>query len=334
MQNRDEFDDLFDESYSRQSAQYGQQRQSLLGRIFPALTGGHVGQGAKPVLAATMFFGLATVLGVVLWMSYPKSGSDSEIVAAPIIRADASPIKAAPEDKGGMVVPFQESTIFETLEASNEFGGEPENLLDSEEQSMAALDDQASALNAVEPAAGAVGYAMEDYVDVAERLAREKTKVDASGAIDITARPVKRNVAVIEQEQVASVPSPVAKPVITAKVDDKKSDDMRAATELSKVEPAAGVQEFKERKPLVAGTHFVQLGSLRSEEAAKVSWSRLQDQFPAELENLNLNIQQADLGERGMYYRVQAGPISKLQAGDVCRAVEAKKPGGCLVVKR
>jgi hypothetical protein len=46
-----------------------------------------------------------------------------------------------------------------------------------------------------------------------------------------------------------------------------------------------------------------------------------------------LRIQEADLGAKGTYYRAQGGPLSEDKAQAICKAITAKKPGGCLVVR-
>ncbi|MCB1721141.1 MAG: SPOR domain-containing protein [Alphaproteobacteria bacterium] len=39
------------------------------------------------------------------------------------------------------------------------------------------------------------------------------------------------------------------------------------------------------------------------------------------------------MGERGTYYRIQAGPMSRASASDICDSIKAQKPGGCLVTQ-
>lgn len=44
-------------------------------------------------------------------------------------------------------------------------------------------------------------------------------------------------------------------------------------------------------------------------------------------------MQEASL-DRGTFYRIQAGPISKDSADEICREIKAITPVGCLVVKK
>ena len=108
-------------------------------------------------------------------------------------------------------------------------------------------------------------------------------------------------------------PPPAAKP------------ERAAAAKVAKIEPASGT---------LKGDFYVQLGSLRSRADAEKSWKDDQAVFPGVLGNLDLKVQEADLGAKGTYYRVQGGPVDQESAKSICKAVEAKKPGGCLVVRR
>jgi len=67
----------------------------------------------------------------IIWVAYPHGqGGDVSLSAVPLIRADTTPLRRAPDDPGGMSIPFQDSTVFDRLE-----DGEPasnvENLLET-----------------------------------------------------------------------------------------------------------------------------------------------------------------------------------------------------------
>lgn len=125
-----------------------------------------------------------------------------------------------------------------------------------------------------------------------------------------------------EDEKVAAVPAPAVKP----------EPDAAETARAVKTEPAAGTPKA-ETTPKT-GDYYVQLGSLKSRADAEKAWKDNQAAFPAQLGGLTLRVQEADLGAKGTYYRVQGGPLAQSEAAAVCNAVVAKKPGGCLVVKR
>jgi cell division septation protein DedD len=104
---------------------------------------------------------------------------------------------------------------------------------------------------------------------------------------------------------------------------DKKDSPNAAAA--ASVEPAAGAA-------VTPGSYFVQLASVKSRDGADSEWGKLQKSFGS-LNGLDYRVQEANLGDRGTFYRIQAGPMSKTSAGDICDAIKAQKPGGCLVVQ-
>ena len=84
---------------------------------------------------------------------------------------------------------------------------------------------------------------------------------------------------------------------------------------------------------LAAGDYFVQLASVRSDEGARQEWARLQKAHPALLGDLALAVQRADLGDRGIYYRIRTGPFpNRATAQDMCAQIKAAKLD-CLVVR-
>jgi hypothetical protein len=79
-----------------------------------------------------------------------------------------------------------------------------------------------------------------------------------------------------------------------------------------------------------AGAALVQLSSQKSEEAALSAYKGLQRRFPGILASYHANIQRADLGDRGIYYRVRVGPFSAADADRLCQDLKAAG-GDCLI---
>jgi hypothetical protein len=77
----------------------------------------------------------------------------------------------------------------------------------------------------------------------------------------------------------------------------------------------------------------VQLASITSRSAADAEWKKLQSAFSAQLSASSFRVQEANLGEKGTYFRIQAGPYTEAQAKSVCESIKAQKPGGCLIVR-
>jgi hypothetical protein len=78
----------------------------------------------------------------------------------------------------------------------------------------------------------------------------------------------------------------------------------------------------------------VQLAALRARNSAPPAWARLQKAHPMLLGDKELAVQEVDLGERGIFYRVQAGFFpDRAGASALCQALKARQQD-CLVVKR
>ena len=81
-----------------------------------------------------------------------------------------------------------------------------------------------------------------------------------------------------------------------------------------------------------AGTRL-QLGSLRSEDAARQEWERIKRKNSDLLGSLSATPVRADLGDKGVYYRIQTGPVADPAAAErICG--ELKLRGiGCIIAR-
>jgi len=85
-------------------------------------------------------------------------------------------------------------------------------------------------------------------------------------------------------------------------------------------------------QPSPSGRFRVQLASFNSGEKAGAEGERLQRRHPELLGNLELTVQSAEL-ERGVFHRIQAGPLTYSQANSLCGALKRQNQP-CLVVNR
>jgi len=73
-----------------------------------------------------------------------------------------------------------------------------------------------------------------------------------------------------------------------------------------------------------AGGIWVQLASLRDEKGAASEWSRLSKKYPAALKGMEPKVDKADLGEKGIWFRLRAGPYAdKAAAEQACKSLLA-----------
>jgi hypothetical protein len=97
------------------------------------------------------------------------------------------------------------------------------------------------------------------------------------------------------------------------------------APEPAAEEPAAAIP---------ADAYRIQLAAVRTEAGARETWAEMQAKYPQLLSEMTLYIEQIDLGsDKGIYFRVQAGPLdSNTAANKLCGEVTARGQA-CLVVR-
>lgn len=82
------------------------------------------------------------------------------------------------------------------------------------------------------------------------------------------------------------------------------------------------------------GRYRLQLTAVRSAEAAEREWQRLRRAHGDLLGQLTRSIEQADLGSKGVFYRLRVGPIPDMEAArKLCDALTQRKEA-CLIVRR
>jgi hypothetical protein len=105
-----------------------------------------------------------------------------------------------------------------------------------------------------------------------------------------------------------------------------------AATSAPKAPPKPAAKETPAAAPaksIPAGPVRIQLASLRTPEAAKEEWGRLKREHPELLGRLTAVAVKADLGDKGVWYRVQTQVFDDAAAADRLCADLKKQNVGC-----
>lgn len=283
------------------------------------------------------------LLGLIVWGSYPDEDSaNGERV--PIVRADAGDYKTTPENPGGMEIPYRDSTVFS---AGTQTHTGTENILaDSTSEQPVPRSQLFAGLNTegepVDSEGQQVAMAEETIGHIAEEphhdeMAKAADIEPAASSDDVvqeaigsTATAKVEEVVPPAQEKLAAVvpaPAPVKKAEPAAKSKAEKS----AAASVAKIEPAAGAASTA-AKAVTPGGYYVQVGAVRSQSGASGEWSKIQAKYSA-LGGLKYRTQEANLGAKGVFYRIQAGPMSKESADSICGRMKSQTPGACLVTK-
>ncbi len=315
-------------------------------------------------IKSPLFIGTALVITGAIFVSF--MGSDSpdgyDQGDIPIVKADVMPFKVVPVDAGGMEIPNRESTVYSTMrEASLDESAPVESLLGDQAEPMdklakfaaeveandAFISDTVSKekVEAVEVRASAVESLIPAKTVKVEKASdtinKDKNFYDAGSSPETLAfvrsvldRKDKKMTGGTRDITASLVPAKKQAPASVALVAAEDTGILNpvAAPRLAGIQPAAGVEAPRTSAPSPA-TYYVQLGSVTSEEGARSEWKRLMRSFSAELTGMDHRVKQADLGERGIYYRIQAGPMSREMASEMCSSIKAQKPGGCLVTR-
>jgi tetratricopeptide (TPR) repeat protein len=88
----------------------------------------------------------------------------------------------------------------------------------------------------------------------------------------------------------------------------------------------AAAKEAEERKKPSGPRPGVHLASYRSEQQADRGWTQIVGAHKALLEGLDHEISKVNLGRKGTYFRLKAGPLSSAQAAkDMCQKLKARR---------
>jgi len=125
---------------------------------------------------------------------------------------------------------------------------------------------------------------------------------------------------------IAAAPAAPAQPTPAAPAPSPQSAQAAPAAQPPQIATAPAA--------VAAGTGYrLQIASVRTPEAAQQEWQRLQRQNNDLLGGLAYAAERADLGDRGVFYRIQAGPIADgASAEQICAALRQRNVG-CMLVK-
>jgi hypothetical protein len=266
-----------------------------------------------------------------LWFAYTEgmrhavSAKDSADI--PLIQADTRPFKLKPQNPGGMQRPDRDLLIY----------GEPrpqvEHLLPPPEQPMARptpppaapplSPPQASTAVAALPAAAPSSPTQSPGPP--DQVRGRGGEGNRGGAPTLASPPSATASAAHENAQIGRPQAPGAAPQPGPDWIAQKIEQIATAN-LPK--PAAAWTSSAR-----AGRLWLQLGAVRSESLARGEWQRLKRNNRDLLGNLSGVAVRADLGDKGVYYRIQAGPIADPSTADrVCGALRQRHLA-CMIVR-
>lgn len=233
----------------------------------------------------------------------------------PLIMADKSPVRFKPEDPGGMRIPNRDKTVYNTISSDKELpkvvrirpgAEEPidREIIKKGEINVAELLDE-------------IGENMpktleEKISELPKELPKEKL---------VKAEPEMKELLVKKQE-LMSRDVKLPKEELKLNLDNINIIPVPRGAGKAIVVPKKDESGFK-----------VQLGSYKSENDVTTNWKRIKKKYPSLLSGADLYMQKADLGSKGVFYRLQVGRFKKeSEVRNICQKLTEKKQG-CFVVK-
>ena len=312
--------------------------------------------------------GMSIVFAVAAWYALERSDMQDEAAAEiPLIKADTGEMKEKPKDPGGLKIPNQDKLVFERITpkpvapAAGKLAPAPEEPIvkapstenletpaapvianKTQMEEVVAPPAPVKAMKQPEAPAAVATHAASPTPPAPPAIAN-KAKIKAAKAVEVVKAPVKTVMAeaakmaaktesLLPKAKVtpkakaleATLPTPKVAPVTAPKIAQKTV----AAAPTKAVKSAKSV---KSAKPITKG-YRIQMAAYRKSALAAAAWQRLQKAHGGVLGQLSGHTEKADLGKRGVFYRVQAGFFGNAaSARAACAKLKAKKQD-CIIV--
>lgn len=233
---------------------------------------------------------ILTVFGMIVFFSYRfgiREGQARESV--PVISAD--PGNTRTELDFAATTNPREQEVYDTLN-----GARPAEVL----ADARAGRDPLEGFSETASAAGESGTAAVNKAENVIASAVKDTVKDTAAA-----RPAPVTTPEVKVAETKPAPKPRPKPVTTTNASTRAVPSVASANPLS-------------------GSHVVQVGAFRSNAEAAGYYDKLRARLGSVIANKSDHIQRADLGAKGVYYRLQVGPFSsKEDATAYCNRLKA-----------
>jgi cell division septation protein DedD len=268
-----------------------------------------------PILAVV---GLMVFFAIV-WFAWTSNQTTTGEGGMPLIKADNTPIKMRPEQPGGMAVPHQDKLIYDRLKADtgNSETAAVERLLPPPENPLPRPEAPPPPEAIEEPSAA-------DPPPTASvaPVPQPPPPVAAPPAPPVAATPAPPPV-------VAARPAPPSPPPQAAAPPRAVTPPPPAPAQTAALPPPSAPPAASSG----GGSFRLQIASVKSEDAARAEFQRLQKRYPEALGGLGVAYVRVDLGEKGIYYRVQAGPVDEARATSICSSLKSQSVG-CILVRQ
>lgn len=247
-----------------------------------------------PLLIVLALLVLAMFAGVV-WLAYTQGVARGR-GETPVLAAANGPERVTPQQPGGTNVPYQGFKIYEQ---------------------PAPPDDAAEA----PPPASAPASAPVAQTPAPAASAPKPAPSVAAPSPAPAAQPPKSVASIIQQSQTP----PAIRPTVPATPTGPATGAPRS------IVPAAPAPAATAPKPAASGGVALQIGAFKTRAEADAAWRAYSGKHAALLKGYGPDIQEADLGDKGTWYRLRiAGFGDREMASALCDRLKADG-GGCFL---
>mgnify|MGYP002628096534 CR=1 FL=1 len=294
------------------------------------------------------------VIGIAVWQGAGMlSGGGENAGGVPVFQASVDPFKHRPDDPGGMDVPNQNVTVYDTLDAEESNDG-MEQLLPEPEEPIAIVEETAEVDDGV--------------IDVGNTPTAEVQEPEAGADAIFTADQVSELVDQALTQTQGDIPVPQEKPAVPASAlaaaDTSTGDgdavaqtdtgnglsfadvaaalDGNAAAVPQTSEPAqadtveetvtATVDPAVEAPVAGSGSYWVQIAAYSTREAAAAAWERLARSNADLLGSTSPRVMETTVAGTTLH-RLQVGEFaSEAQAQSLCDDLQKRTGDQCMIV--
>lgn len=270
-----------------------------------------VARWVPPVVVLTALGGFI----LLAWYAYQAGTQSVDEKDLMVVEADNTPIKEKPEDPGGMQFPNKDKMIFETFSNQTEQHPKVERLMPEPEEPVAVKSETTTTF-------------------VNEKVQEESPKEN-----ELTQAEKKEFVKQATLEKDPTSEASGVKSYRKGETEEKTEPEVKVieAKPEPKTEPKQETQvqpkPQREVKPAAGGKMVVQLGAYRSHDEAESNWKKIQDKNSSMLSGRSHVIVRADLGTKGVFYRLRIPGFSDMgSAQDFCHKLSARGQA-CMATK-
>ena len=259
----------------------------------------------------------------------PAAGSN-----IPVIKPDEKPIKTkpGPGDRGGMEVPNQDKLVYQDL-GKGDAKPEAEKLMPPAEKPQAPAVKAPPAPPAQETVSAAMPPANKEAsgaIPAAPAAPAASAPMSAPAAAPMPAAPPP-------PPAIAAAPPPSPPPPVAPAKEAaaKPATVAAAAPPPAPTPPAPKAAAAPAKAPAASSTSGwqVQLAAMRSEAEAQTLWKKVQAANKDLLGDSSEEVVRADLGAKGIYYRLRVDVADEAAAKSLCAALAERKQG-CIVARK